>query len=97
MDCSTKADDSEPEDEQVLSDSEPELENLSTVEAIENGEMKTDFSDSESMVNGKVDVAVEQDEHTVKDDSVAALHVEGILLFYDRTIVANLDSFIKVY
>ena len=83
MICSTKADDSEPEDEQVLSDSEPELENLSTVEAInvENGEMKTDFSDNECDVNGKVDMAVEQDEHTVKVDSVAALHVEGILLF----------------
>ena len=52
------------------------MESLSTVEAIneENVEMKTDCSDSECVVNGKVDMVVEQDEDTVKDVSIAALY-----------------------
>ena len=51
--------------------------------------MKTDCSDSECVVNGKVDMVVEQDEDTVKDVSIAASNVKGIQLFRDEKTATN--------
>ena len=87
--CSSKAEESEPEDEEVLSDVETEVENstVMTVEAVnveteENNEMNTDCSNSERVVisNGDVDLTAVQNE--VKSSDVAS-DVKGNYLFHD--------------
>jgi len=77
----SKAEESEPEDEEVLSDVETEVENstVMTVEAVnveteENNEMNTDCSNSERVVisNGDVDLTAVQNEDVIKSSDVAS-------------------------